>query len=431
MTSSRLIAAAALAYGLAARAQDVSVSSTTLVGARAEGPNDVSRVGPPAGGGFGVTPALPPRTVAPFYELVGLRVRNLDTPAFQDLGITLDAWGSLTVPGAPPAGLAGDVNLLFVEGRTFQRRLGLRVGRQSVFGGAARFQYFDGVSAEVRGPVGLGVSAFVGQPVAARFGNFLRADLVTGGRLFWAPTFDAQVGLSVLHSTQAGALVRQDVGADARWRLRNLTLTGMLSWSVAEKRLVELDVGPRFQPLPALELTLNYRRSAPDLFLPRNSIFSVFADTSRDDLGASLFYQLGRAGSVYADGRALWINGELGYELALRAAVAVPGRRDTNASVQLRRLSLRSNGVLQGRVGARHVLPMGLGLAVDLEAYGLDAPVRGKSVSVSGSASGTWQWGPAWLLGVTCFAGSTPYVDSRVELMAKLTYVFDKPGRAR
>lgn len=371
------------------------------------------------------------RTVIPMVEMVGLRVRRIDTPVFDDVGVTVDAWGALTVPGAPPAGLSGDVNLVFVEGLTFKKHLFVRLGRQFVSGGVARNQYFDGLAAEFRGPAGFGLSAFVGQPVAARFANFLKGEVASGARLFWAPSINAAVGTSFIHTADRSAVLRQDIGADARWSpVRSVTLNGAITWSIADKRLAELDVGARWAPLEDLDFGLQFRRSAPDLFLARNSIFTVFADSSRDDLGASATYQMTRSLSFYGDGRALWINGELGYELGLRAAAKSYTHPKTVAHVQLRRLSVPSSGLTHGRIGGRHVLPVGVGLSLDFETYLLDKAVRGKAHSFSVSTTASWELDRLWLVGVTAFAGSTPFYDSRLELMAKLTYTFDHAGGA-
>ena len=112
-----------------AHAADVSVYSTTLVGGR---PDVVDGQ---------------VKTVVPLYELVGLRARNIELRGFDDFGVTLDAWGGLTLPNSPQGVAAGDVNLAFVEGKAFKKSLRLRIGRQYVVGGVARAMFFDGLYA--------------------------------------------------------------------------------------------------------------------------------------------------------------------------------------------------------------------------------------------------------------------------------------------
>lgn len=409
MTSRRLCLAALL-VGAPSWA-DVEVNSTSMISATPD---------PRAG---------PNQTMVPLRELVGLHVRRLETPLFDDVGVTLDAWGALTLPSSPPSPLSGDITLLYVEGSTFQRHLQLRLGRQFVSGGVARAQFIDGVWANVRGPANLGLSAFIGEPVVARFANYVHGGLSMGARASWSPLYDGQVGVSILNVTKGDAVIRQDVGVDGRWAFsRRLNASAALAWSIADKRLEEFHVGPHWQPLPDLDVSVGYRRTAPDLFLSRDSIFSVFADTSRDDLGLELSYQVNRALSVFADGRALWVNSEAGYELLARAAVTAPWSRTTNASVTLRRMYVPAAGLTQARVGGRHVLPNGLGFSLDVETYVLDQAIRGRTTSVSGSATVGWQFAPAWFASVACFAGSTPYAVGRVELMGKVTYTFPRGG---
>ncbi len=357
------------------------------------------------------------KTVATLYALVGVRATRLELKGFDDLSIAVDAWG-----GAVSAGAGSDVNLAYVEGRTLQKRLRLRLGRQFVTGGVARAMFFDGLFADFRTGVGLGLSAFAGIPVERRFANFLRGDFVVGTRAYFAPVYGTEVGLSFIHMLQRGALSRQDAGFDARWRpLRSLTLAGALVWSVSEARLAEVDVGPLWTPVDSVEVRLGYRRTAPELFLSRTSIFTVFADTERDDAGVAVTWQLARAVSLFGDVRALWLAGQTGFETSAR--IAVKAFTATTLTAQFHRLEIPSNGYHQARVGARHVLPSGVALAVDLETYVLDRPVRGQTVSFSASTTATWAINRSWLVGATLFAATTPTFESRYEAIAKLSWL--------
>lgn len=411
MRGSQIVAAILALIVGDAYAADVSVYSNTLVGGR---PDVVDGQ---------------VRTVAPLYQLVGVRAKNIEMPGFDEFGITVDAWGGLTLPDSSTGVAAGDVNLAWLEGRAFKKRLKLRLGRQYLVGGVARAMFFDGLFAEYRSQVGLGLSAFTGIPVDRRFSNFITGDFVVGTRAFFAPTINTEVGASFIHMLQRGALARQDAGLDARWQpMRSLNLSGALVWSIADARIAEFDVGPRWTPSDQVEVLLNYRRTAPDLFLSRSSIFTVFADTSRDDLGASLTWQATRAVSLFADGRALWINGELGYDASGRVQLRPFRAPATTLTAQYHRLQVTSNGYHQARLGARHTLPSGFGLSVDLETYVLDQPVRGQTLSFSGSATATYTISKSWFIGATLFAATTPTFESRYEAVAKLTWLFPNEG---
>ena len=310
-----------------------------------------------------------------------------------------------------------------------KKRLQLRLGRQFVTGGVARAMFFDGLYGDYKTSLGLGLSAFTGIPVERRFANFLRGDFVVGARAYFAPSYNTEVGVSFIHMLQAGALSRQDAGFDARWKpLDWLMFAGAFVWSVSETKLAELDVGPRWTPTEELEVQLNYRRTAPELFLARTSIFSVFADTARDDVGVSVTWQLSRVVSVFGDARAVWLDGDLGFDASGRVAVRPFRAPSTTLTLQAHRLQLRSNGYSQVRVGARHTLPVGLGLSVDLETDVLDRPVRGQTLSFSASTTATYAIGKAWLLGTTLFAATTPIFESRFEAIARLSWLFPADG---
>ena len=406
------IVATVLALGAGqASAAEVSVYSTTLIGGR---PDVVDGE---------------VKTVVPLYEWVGVRAKNLQLRGFDELGVAVDAWGGLTLPNSSAGIGASDVNLAFVEGRALKKKLKLRLGRQFVVGGVARAMFFDGLFADYKTEIGIGLSAFAGIPVERRFANFLRGDFVVGTRAYFAPSINTEVGASFIHMLQRGAVSRQDAGLDARWRpLKSLTLMGALVWSISETRLAELDVGPRWTPTENIEVQLSYRRTAPELFLPRTSIFTVFADTTRDDAGVGITFQVAPSVSLFGDVRALWINGEQGFEASARVAVRPFRAATTTLTAQFHRLEIPDNGFSQVRVGARHTLPSGLGLAVDLETYVLDRPIRGQKVSFSASTTATHPVGKSWLVGATLFAATTPTFESRIEAIAKLAWLFPADG---
>jgi len=401
---------AALSSGMA-WAVDVDARSTTMLIAAPEL----------------VNPAQTSETLVPIYERVSLSIRRMSAPGIDDASFSLDGWASFL----PNDGtLGGDVNVAYLDVLTLARHLRVRLGRQLIVGGTARMLALDGALAEVSGLAGLGLSAFAGNPVARRFSNFTRGDFTAGGRVFWTPSVDAQLGVSFTHLAERGAVVRQDLGADGRWHLfKRWTLAGAVIWSLPEQRVAEADLGVRWQPFTALEIAAGYRRTAPDLFLSRTSIFSVFAETSRDDLGLSVNAQLTPWLLLVGDGRALWLNASLGYDTLLRAQLRLDRSSATTLTAQVRRLSIPVNGYTQGRVGARHTLPFGLALSLDLDLYRLDAPVRGQDLSFSYSATATYAINQQWLLGAALMGGSTPYFDRNTELMVKVSYAFPESRR--
>lgn len=400
--------AGALALGLAgaAWAFEVEARSTSFVGAS---PAVVERQ---------------LRTVVPITELVGVSVRDITTPITDELFVSIDGWAAAELGGERVLG--GDLGVAFVEGKFLSKRLRARLGRQFVVGGTARAFFVDGLLVEGKLPRGFAVTAFAGQPVARAFSNYGIGDFAAGARVAWAPSIHSEVGLSFTELLSRGQVARQDVGLDTRWRpLRTLTLAGAAIVSLADLRLAEVDLGPRYQPIEDLELRAVYRRTAPELFLSRTSIFTVFADTARDEAGATVYYQATKRLGVSADGRALIVQGEPGYDVSLAGLYRPYRRPDTAMTLTVRRLQVPFNAFTQARVGARHRLVNGVGLSVDFDFYALDKPINGQHLSFSGSGSLTWNFAHAWSTAATVFAASTPTFESRYEVVAKLIYTFE------
>ncbi len=395
-----------LLWASLASAADVQVHSTTLLDAAPEL----------------VNPAEQTKTLVPLYEMMGLTARNIQLTGFDDFAVAFDGWASFLATGPT---LAGDLNVAYLEGLTFGKHLRLKLGRQMLIGGGTRMLAIDGLSAEVKASYGLGVSAFIGNPVVRRFSNFSRGDFATGGRVFFAPTTDVQAGVSLTHIGEKSTVIRQDLGVDGRWRMfKSVTLDGNFLWSLVEGRMAELDFGPRWQPLKDLEISAGWRRTSPDLFLPRNSIFTVFADTQRDDLGATISYQLTKTISVVGDAKEIWLNNQSGYDMGLMATLR-PGRSaGTSLTAQVRKLSIPVNGYTQGRLAGRYTMPVGLSVYADLDYYVLDEAIRNTKSSFSVAAGATYSFNQSWMAGLSLIAGSNPYYESHTEVMAKLTYVF-------
>src|SRR6476469_9500088 len=83
----------------------------------------------------------------PVIQNVALSVSDVHLRHVDDLRLVVAGWGELSfLITDSRLGATGDLDLGFVEGKLFDRRLTVRVGRQLVFGGAARAQPMDGGS---------------------------------------------------------------------------------------------------------------------------------------------------------------------------------------------------------------------------------------------------------------------------------------------
>lgn len=396
----------ASSLALPARA-DVEATSTTVLTARPE---------IRAGQAYGALPLI---------ELLGLSASGFDNPWVTDARVRVSAWGELRPSELPARGSAsGDVDLAFAEGKLFEKRLRLTLGRQFVFGGGARSAHLDGASGEVRLSSGLGLLAYGGATVVPRFA-VRRGDALAGARAFWSPSFDTELGVSFIQVLERGLSARQDLGVDGRWEpSRDLTVAGHALYSLAERRLAELDLGPRWQIGEGVEVSALYRRTSPDLFLPRSSIFSVFAEQSRDEAGAGILWHPRPRLGLYADWRAVWVGEGLGTDAGGQLTLGLGPLSRTRLSAQARVLQIPGSGYVRARATASHRLPSDLSLALDADWFLLDRPVNGERMSIAAAAVASWPFAPEWLAALSVGAGSTPTFQSRFEVLAKVGYRF-------
>jgi hypothetical protein len=392
--------------GLPARAETIDVSLTTLVSGRQD-PRD--------GNLYSSVPA---------YETVALTLSDVRLRHIDDIKLVIVGWGGLQIGAAPVlSDGTGDLTLGFVEGKLLDRRLVLRLGRQLVFGGAARAQPLDGASATVRIWRRIALDLYGGVPVTPRFGVH-QGDFMSGGRIYWRPTVDSEVGASFLEMLADGRQARQDLGVDARYRpLRSLVLTGYALLSLVELRLAEGDVAAVWQPLTTLQLDVDYRRVAPDLFLPRSSILSVFSQETRDEAGSNVWWRPISRLRLEGDYHLLRDEAGLGHRGGARASAALGRFFETTIAVETRVLRLATgSGYAQGRLYVIQRLATAWVATLDLDLYALAQPINGRTLSFTSAATLGWDIAPRWRAVVTAIADTTPQVERRFECMAKLVY---------
>jgi hypothetical protein len=398
-----LVLAAALLAAAPARATVVDATVTTLLAGRQD-PRD-GRV----------------YSVVPAYEMLQLRLDDVHT-RYVDVRVVLSAWGEVAF-GEPRDGRAtGDVDIGYIETAVFSRRATFRAGRQLIFAGGARVFQLDGGSARLRLFERLFVDVFGGAPVTPRFAVKL-GDAVVGGRLSWRESINTEGGLSYLHVLDGGRVAREDLGADLRYTpVRALALSGYLLYAVSERRIGEIDVGATWQPHATVDVRVDYRRTAPDLFLPRSSILSVFASETRDETGATLFARPVARLSLSADYHVVFEEAGVGHRAGGRAALRLSRGFQTLAGVEARALRLPDNGYTQVRLFATHRLSPSLLVALDLDAYALERAINGITLSLTGSATVAWDFARGWRAVVTGLADTTPLIERRFEVIARLVY---------
>lgn len=362
-------------------------------------------------------------TVVPFIQLVSLTARGLDAPGFDELRVVVSAWGSID-PGEPidDDRADGDVDLGYLEAHTFKGKLTLRAGRQLVFTGGLRATGLDGGFAEGRyGPVGL--SIYGGVPVTPRFG-WDRGDTMWGARAYVRRSIDAELGFSYIQAMDDGRVARLDLGADARYSLsRRLTVTALGLFSVEAERLAEARLAASFEPVRRVNVTAEVSRTAPDLFLSRASILSVFAEAERNEAGAIVSLRPLRDLLARVSYYALDNAEGLGHRAEIRADLAVLNGGVIGCEAGLLNLP-DDEGYQHARLYGRAPIVRNLSLSLDGDLYHLDEMRNGTEISVRALAALRWDPAPRWRAVVTALVGSDPFAERRFEAMAKLAWSF-------
>jgi hypothetical protein len=433
MRTPALLAASVLllASSGVARADVIEASSTTLLAAGQQ------LRGAPAG----QQPELV--DVAPLFEIIRVSARQVRNPLFQDLEIEFSGWGSADLAevrwdAGTTGKVTGDITTATVRGSLAHGAVQLRAGREFVAAGAGRMLQLDGGDVLLRLPAGFSISAFGGVPVSQRFSgrsgtsswNPAGGDLAWGGRVAWtlAPAGAAgrglDVGVSLVSVTDHSDPVRQDLGFDFRLQpVAILTLVGNGTWSLYAERLAEINVTALISATRALTINLDVRHTSPDLFLARNSILSVFTDTTRTDVGGGVRYQFTRSLSAGVDYHALIEPAEVDKtELGAEAA----GRLEWEGHGALAggEVSYLKSGE-GGYTGLRGYGRKAFGkffVAADLADYMFKQEVNGEKNSLTGSLSAGYQLAKSWSVVLAGHAGVTPFFEQQADAMVKLVY---------
>jgi hypothetical protein len=390
----------------------LSTSATTLVAGRAD----------PRDGNL--------HTVVPFLELVTLRAYDFGSPALANAEIVLSGWGAL-VAGEPRDGKngLGDLDLAYGEGAILNKHLFVRVGRQFVVPGAASLLQLDGANATLNIASGVGISGFAGAPVTRRF-SYDQGDIAAGVRAFYRPRLETEIGLSFVYMYGHETVLRRDVGFDGRAKLLpGLALLSYVRYAVTEKRIVDGNLALHYQILPDLEVAAVVRRSAPDLFLPRYSIFSVFSQETRDEWGGFAYYRPVRWLDLSADFYQFRNEVGTGYNTSGRITgdlgrpgwhrFGVEGRK---LMVPADGFQVSDGGYLMARAFGVERLTTTLSAIIDVSYYHFDNDLNGYPRSVSASGSIGWDFAPSWRAVVTGVLSETPFASHQVETLAKLVY---------
>ncbi len=394
------------------------------------------------------------RTLLPVQEYVLLDARNLDTPWKRDsMEVELSAWAETTLGDpSPERPLDGDIQVANVGYR--QGPVSVRLGRQHVAGGAARYSRFDGADIAVDLGLGLGVEAYGGFTVLPRWdarpgyyilGSAAETQLkdpnavlapsragtwLTGGRVGYRNAW-ARAGVSFHEEHAGGELARRNLGADARADLHDVgTIASSALLDLDARRFADARVSADATPFDSLDLTAEFSHAEPALLLSRQSVLSVFSTDSYDEVGGFATFRAVRMLRFEASGFLdVYDGGRPGArgEGAVRALLDRAGH--TTARVEYTRLLAPDNGYHSVRLSLSRRFARTL--AGTLEGYGYlyDSSIRGMRTSAVSAGTITWQAEAALSFLIGASLASSPYARLDAETQVRVAYAFDLSQR--
>jgi hypothetical protein len=386
------------------------------------------------------------RTIVPARQSVSLRARELGSA--EQTGrwdAELAGWSAVWLGEISPERRAdGDVQVASVGYR--RGPVALRLGRQHVTGGAARFSRFDGLELELgvaefelgvyggftvlprwdQRPgyhyLGAAIDAELRDPEAleepdraSRWLGGVRAGFSRGRTHAHASFHEQRAELGV---------VRRNLGADFRSELPGQVGVGATGlFELDSRQLADTRLFGDWLPLPELGVSLDYEHVRPALLLPRDSVMSVFGSEAYDRAGARLDVRPHRALSFEGEGSLqLFESGDPGARAGVAARLSASG-----AVVRLAysRLVAPENGYHSLRASLSGALLQALFGTLESYAFLYDEAIAGRTTSTVYAGTLSYRSNSAFgtLLGASL--AQSPYARFDAQARAAFTYDFD------
>lgn len=366
-------------------------------------------------------------TVVPLYELVSMNVDAIAIPGFDQSRVVLQGWGRLQFGQDSIQGNDADLGLLFLE--ALRGPLTIRLGRQHVAGGGAQMAMIDGGTLDVRWRM-LSLQTFAGTVVHRTFDSTLD-DRQAGARLAARLGLAGEVGLSYRQLQLDTIMARETISLDGFYQLSFARLIAFAAVSPRDRRLVEARLASSFSLPQQVLLTVDGERVAPDLLLPRTSIFSAFAAEAHDEVGGDVswrpspYYDLTVAAHALRASEKSTSDDGVGHKASLRATTYREASHRSLIGLECSRLSERNNGYWRARLLTLLALTPKLSLAADAFAYVFDETINDVRRSYVAQASATFDILPSLRVVATAAGGVTPYTRYEVEGMLRLAYGYE------
>jgi hypothetical protein len=390
-------------------------------------------------------------TYAPVYQYVQITARDLNIARDQEgLDMEFAAWGRGELsPNSPDRSSDADVQTANVGYR--RGVLSLRVGRQHVAGGAARFTRFDGLVADSELGSGFKLRVYGGFTVLPRWNERLRftylgaaadsklknpasaaatrerSDHVLGGARLGFDTDRLRAGLSFHEQHEAGGVSRRTLTFEAVGEpLRSVSAGASASAELEAERLSEARVWVDAAPAGAFDLSLEWLHTEPALFLSRQSVLSVFSDAEYDEGGGRAALRLSDRIALEGSGWGeLYSGSRPGARADLTLQVSTNSARTAFARVTYARVLTPSNGYHSLRSSLSQPFSNGLSGTLEAYAYLYDRAIFGYAVSTV--YSGTLEYRPSRIISMLWGASvvHSPYAKIDAQTQLRVAYDFD------
>lgn len=394
-------------------------------------------------------------TAAPFNQYISLGGYGFASPLGEDsVDVELAVWGG--VEAGEPLYLGrfdGDVQTanVVLHGET-PLAPRVRLGRQQVAGGAARFARFDGLAAGVAVVPELTLSAYGGYTVLPRWdrrpgyyqlgaaADTLLRDpealdapersgyWLAGGKL----AFEygrVRAAASVHEQRESSEVGRRNLGLDAGAMLgSHADVGGNLLFDLDATHIADMRVFADATAWRVLDLNAEYQRVEPALLLSHQSVLSVFGTDGYHEAGGSFRWRLDERFSVGSGG---WVEFYDGFRPGARvnANARYALRSETVAIVGYTRVIAPDNGYNSVSAALSQRLFDPLTATLQLYTYLYDEPIEG--YTTSSVYSGTLEY--AFLERLALLWGGSvaqsPYASLDASTLLRLSYELDRPAR--
>lgn len=388
-------------------------------------------------------------TALPVHEYLSASARAVDSPWHEDsVDLEFAAWGRVW-PTSSDQERPFDGDLQVASMRYHAGPAWVRLGRQQVTGGAARYARFDGVMLGVErlgffgeGYAGFGVlPRWNARPGYHRLGAhegelspYASDDLerestwLAGGRLGYAVS-RWRGSVSVHEERVAGDVGRRNLGVDLGGQpLDKVSFgTGALV-ELDSQRLADTRIWLDAAPVSWIDLGAEFLRAEPALLLSRQSVLSVFTTNAYEEIGATASVRPWSWLRIETNGYAgIYDDTAPGSRAEIAVRFAFDRAHLTIARLAYTRVVAASNGYHSLRSSLRRNLSERFTASLEAYGYFYDRPVASYSASSFYAGTLAYRAFERCELLIGASVARSPYSPLDAQSLLRAVIEFDTP----